>query len=142
MTAGGGGEWYVETSDLVDGRPRAARGAALAGRCRQAVAEHPLLIGALSLLAGALVGLALPSTRREDELLGDSRDEVLASARATGREAVEKGKAAALQLTRDAADTLREAQADLARSLAGQRDVHGGSPTPSAPPEPRAPQLM
>jgi hypothetical protein len=39
---------------------------------------------------GVLAGLLIPSTRREDELMGEMRDDVLERAKETGRETVEK----------------------------------------------------
>lgn len=39
--------------------------------------NEPLLFGALALLGGAALGAMLPGTRREDELLGDYRDQLL-----------------------------------------------------------------
>jgi hypothetical protein len=36
--------------------------------------ESPLLIGTAAMLAGAIVGLAIPETEREHQLMGDARD--------------------------------------------------------------------
>jgi hypothetical protein len=107
--------------------------------------ERPLLVGAASLALGVLAGLALPSTRREDELLGDARDELLESAREAGKEAIQQGKEAATgavervkesvreqeltpeqlagkarHLARDTADALRDAERQVARSLGAE----------------------
>ena len=48
--------------------------------------EQPLLLGLASLALGALIGGLLPSTRREEELLGEARDQVVQAAAETVRE--------------------------------------------------------
>lgn len=42
--------------------------------------QQPLAVGALALGMGALIGALLPSSRREDELLGQQRDALMARA--------------------------------------------------------------
>jgi hypothetical protein len=39
--------------------------------------ENPLAIGAMAFAAGAAIGLAIPSTRYEGELMGEARENVL-----------------------------------------------------------------
>lgn len=75
-------------------RDRASRGwhdasAGAQHRARQAsdqagrfYEDNPLVVGALGIAAGALLGGILPSTRREDELLGRHGDEFRSEARA------------------------------------------------------------
>src|SRR5690606_287284 len=48
--------------------------------------EQPLVLGALGLAAGAIVGAAFPATEHEDRMLGRSRDRALERAKETGRE--------------------------------------------------------
>jgi ElaB/YqjD/DUF883 family membrane-anchored ribosome-binding protein len=43
--------------------------------------ENPLAVGAAALAAGVAIGLLLPSTRREDEMLGKTRDHLLGEVR-------------------------------------------------------------
>jgi hypothetical protein len=43
--------------------------------------EQPLAVGALGIALGALIGASLPATRREDELLGRSSDQLKQQAR-------------------------------------------------------------
>lgn len=52
--------------------------------------NEPLLFGALALLGGAALGAMLPGTRREDELLGDYREQLFDEAEAIYHE--EKGR--------------------------------------------------
>lgn len=69
------------------------------------VERRPLAAGAATLAAGVLVGLMIPATRREDELMGETRDELFRGARETGREALEKTK----EVARSAADAAQQA---------------------------------
>jgi Protein of unknown function (DUF3618) len=57
--------------------------------------EHPLVLGALGLAVGAALGAALPTTEKEDDWLGDTRDRLKDRAKEAGREQVEKARAAA-----------------------------------------------
>ena len=70
----------------------------------QMMEENPLGVGIAALALGALAGLTVPSTRREDELLGETRDRLLDDAKELGREALDKGK----QVASTAVETLKE----------------------------------
>jgi hypothetical protein len=61
-----------------------------------------LAIGATAV--GFIVGLALPSTRVEDERIGPIADQVKDKARETGQEAIERGK----QVAEQAAETVKD----------------------------------
>lgn len=52
--------------------------------------DQPLAVGALALGMGALIGALLPSTRREDDLLGEHRDAAMAQARQAFQQELEK----------------------------------------------------
>ncbi|RYE90700.1 MAG: hypothetical protein EOO75_09800 [Myxococcales bacterium] len=56
---------------------------------QRTLTTNPLALGAVALAVGAVVGLSLPSTRREDELLGETRDQLLHRAQGVAHEAVE-----------------------------------------------------
>lgn len=75
---------------------------------RDLVDERPLAVGAASLAIGLLAGLVLPATRREDELLGDARDELLESARDAGREALDRGREVAATAVERVKESVRE----------------------------------
>lgn len=66
--------------------------------------RNPLAVGVATLALGLVAGLSLPSTRREDEMLGETRDRMLENAKEMGREALEKGK----QVASTAVDTLKD----------------------------------
>jgi hypothetical protein len=61
----------------------------------QLLEERPLVVGAATLAVGLLAGLSIPSTDVEDELMGETRDQLLDTAKETGRDVLEKGKTVA-----------------------------------------------
>lgn len=52
--------------------------------------EEPLILGAVAVAIGAAIGAALPSTRTEDEWLGETRDRLRDDALGYGRETLDK----------------------------------------------------
>jgi hypothetical protein len=66
--------------------------------------ERPLALGAAAIALGVVAGLMIPSTRKEDELRGETRDRLMERAKEVGGEALEKGK----QVAHVAVDTLKE----------------------------------
>lgn len=54
--------------------------------------EHPLSAGLAFLAAGVLVGLAVPTTRKEDEIMGRASDDLKHTVTERGKEMVESGK--------------------------------------------------
>ncbi len=51
--------------------------------------ENPLLVAAAAVLTGAAVGGALPPTEKENELMGEARDQVVDRAQGAAREAAD-----------------------------------------------------
>jgi uncharacterized protein DUF3618 len=85
--------------------------------------KEPLVVGVATVAAGLLVGLLLPSTPREDELMGKTRDSLLDEVKGLGQEALEKGK----QIASAAADTVKqtaEAQGQPPSTAQGQPPTH------------------
>ncbi|MBC7899028.1 MAG: DUF3618 domain-containing protein [Saprospiraceae bacterium] len=66
--------------------------------------EKPWAIGAVALVAGAAVGLAIPSTRYEGELMGEARYNLMAKAQDTASDFVDKAKNAATEAGRTIAE--------------------------------------
>jgi hypothetical protein len=64
-----------------------------AERFSKAADEYPLALGAAFAALGVLAGLALPRTRKEDELMGEQSDHVMEAAKEKGEHALEAGKA-------------------------------------------------
>ncbi|MEE2951387.1 MAG: hypothetical protein VYD57_09040 [Pseudomonadota bacterium] len=54
--------------------------------------DEPFVAGALALGVGLAIASAFPATRREDEWLGETRDDLRDKARAEGREALHKAE--------------------------------------------------
>jgi Protein of unknown function (DUF3618) len=80
--------------------------------------ENPLglAIGAAAL--GFLAGLAVPSTRVEDEKLGPVADQVKDRVKETGQEALDRGKQVAQEAASSAADTAKEQTQEHGQDLA------------------------
>ena len=64
--------------------------------------ENPLAVGAAAFALGAVVGLAIPSTRYEGELMGETRDELLKKAQDKGSMLLDKTR----NLVDEAANTV------------------------------------
>jgi hypothetical protein len=80
--------------------------------------ENPLglAIGATAL--GFLAGLAVPSTRVEDEKLGRVSDQVMDKVKETGQEALDRGKQVAQEVASTATDTAKEKTQEHGQDLA------------------------
>lgn len=85
---------------------------------RQAYEEAPLAMGALAFSLGLASGLAVPTTRTEDELMGSASDELKERAKRTAKEAVEEGKRGA-RAGQHAAGESREETERHAAGVAG-----------------------
>ena len=81
--------------------------------------ENPLglAIGAAAL--GFLAGLAVPSTRVEDERLGPVADQVKDKVKETGQEALDRGKQVAQEVASTATETAKEKTQEHGQGLAG-----------------------
>jgi hypothetical protein len=88
---------------------------------RQAVGlakENPLGLAIGAVAIGFLAGLAVPSTRVEDEKLGPVADQVKEKVKETGQEAVDRGRQVAQDVVSTAADTARSSAQDHGQGLA------------------------
>ena len=63
----------------------------------QLLEEQPLILGAVGLAVGAMIGAAFPSTEQEDRLVGEIRDKTLNKGKELGAQAYEKGSELAKQ---------------------------------------------
>jgi hypothetical protein len=82
-------------------------------RAANTAQENPLGLAIGGIAVGFLVGLAVPSTRVEDEKIGPMADQVKDQIKETGQEAVERGKDVAQQ----AAETAKEAGQQHAQEM-------------------------
>jgi hypothetical protein len=110
-----------DTAGGVASRVREATpsGAQVKQRARRAAGlaqENPLGLALGAAAIGFLAGLAVPSTRVEDERLGPVADEVKERVKETGQEALERGKEVAREAASSTAEAAREQGQDLAAS--------------------------
>jgi gas vesicle protein len=106
--------------------------------------ENPLGLAIGAAAVGFLAGLAVPSTRVEDEKLGPVADQVKDRVKETGQEALDRGKQVAQDVASTAADTARQRTQEQGQELAestrqSAQDVasearQGGSGSSSAAP--------
>lgn len=92
----------------------------------QMMDEQPLIVGALWLAIGTLVGALLPGTRREDELMGGPRDRLLDSAKETAREKAGTFKESAQRVAQTAEREVKSAVNDV---TAGRGQGNGNAQT-------------
>lgn len=114
--------WVHQVSDRAQGAIRSAGDAVLGnagdkmGRIADQVGDmferHPLLIGAIGMLAGGIIAALLPATQVEDEWFGPSRDQLWNRAEKAGEETVSRVRDVAIQ----AADAAADAAADTIKS--------------------------
>ena len=71
--------------------------------------HNPLAVGAAAMVIGAAVGMALPESRREQELMGDTRDRLFDRAQAMAGDAVDRAKQTARDMASKAGDAMNQA---------------------------------
>ena len=117
------GDWVSDKKDSVVGTVRrktpdpegvkqgARRGVRIAK-------ENPFGLAIGGAAVGFLVGLVAPSTRLEDEKVGDVSDEVKERAKETGQEAIERGKQVAEGARESAVETAKEQGEEQSQEMA------------------------
>jgi hypothetical protein len=80
--------------------------------------ENPLGLAIGAAAIGFLAGLAVPSTRVEDERLGPVADTVKDKVKETGQEALDRGKQVAQEVASTAADTAKQSAQEHGQELA------------------------
>lgn len=80
--------------------------------------EQPLIVGAVGLAIGAALGAAIPPTRRENEMMGSVRDDLVGRAKETAREQAETLKQSAQRVAETAKQEAERATDDLSRGSA------------------------
>jgi ElaB/YqjD/DUF883 family membrane-anchored ribosome-binding protein len=121
------GDVYGGSAGQTDYRERARQyGDQASRRARQGyssvvglVDEHPLLAGIMGVAVGAVLGASIPSSRYENEWLGDYSDEVYNRAREYGSEAIDR----ATTVVRTAAEAGVEAARDAGQQEADKQGV-------------------
>src|ERR1700742_4284049 len=82
-----------------------------ARRAKSIAQDNPLGLAVGAVAVGFLAGMLVPSTRVEDEKLGQLSDDVIDRAKETGQEALERGK----QVAQDAAEAAKESGSEHAQ---------------------------
>jgi hypothetical protein len=103
-------------SQVRDATPSGEQVKQRARRAAGLAQENPLGLAIGAAAIGFLAGLAVPSTRVEDERLGPVADEVKERVKETGQEALERGKEVAREAASSTAEAAREQGQDLAAS--------------------------
>jgi ElaB/YqjD/DUF883 family membrane-anchored ribosome-binding protein len=91
------------------GRQTRYRAERVEDRFDETLRESPLALGAAAVAIGLAVGLSAPSTRRETELMGSTRDRLIDRARDAAHEATDRARHVAERVADDAKETAREA---------------------------------
>ncbi len=91
--------------------------------------ENPLGLAIGGIAVGFVAGLLVPSTRVEDEKMGDFADQVKEQAKQTGQEALDRGKEVAQQAASSAADTAKETGQQQAQEMKGSTQERAQSVT-------------
>lgn len=118
--AGGVGDTMRHAGDSAAAMMHQARGAAqsagesagqMGQRTMQSVNamidQQPLMVGAIGMALGALVGAMLPITRTENEYLGETRDQMREAIAEQSGQLYERGKVTATEAYRAAAEEAR-----------------------------------
>jgi gas vesicle protein len=79
--------------------------------------ENPIGLALGAVAVGFVAGLAVPSTRVEDERIGPLADQVKDKARETGQEAMERGKEVAQEAAQSAKETAQQSGQEHAEQL-------------------------
>jgi gas vesicle protein len=102
-------------------------------RVQQRFDKDPLLMGAIGIAAGALLGALIPESDKERELMGDARERVLKRA---GRFAREKG-----EQVREVAEHVKDAAVEEAKSEARRQNLTGDESSEHREPPQRTPTV-
>jgi len=75
---------------------------------QRALRTNPLAVGAVTLALGTAIGLALPQTERENQLMGEARDSLLERAQEFAQETVEKVQSVATEAQQTVTETVKD----------------------------------
>ena len=79
-----------------------------AAQLENAMEEYPLAVGIGFAALGALIGVLLPRTRQEDELVGGQSDQLVKATKEKGEELLQRGKAVAQRVSESALEEARQ----------------------------------
>jgi uncharacterized protein DUF3618 len=105
-------------SRVSDATPSGGQVKQQARRAAGLAQENPLGLAVGAAALGFLAGLAVSSTRVEDERLGPVADQVKDKAKETGQEALQRGKQVAQEVAGSAAETAKQRTQEHGQDLA------------------------
>jgi hypothetical protein len=105
------------TSTVSGATPDGEQMKAGAGRMKNLAESNPLGLAIGSAALGFVLGTLLPSSKVEDEQIGEFSDRVGDTVRDAGHEAVERAKHVAQEAGQAASETAREEGSELASSV-------------------------
>ena len=103
-----------------------------AKRAKSVAQENPLGLAVGAIAVGFLAGMLIPSTRVEDEKMGQISDDVIDRAKETGQEALERGKQVAQEAAQSAQETVKDSGQQHAEELKGSAQDHAQEAASSA----------
>lgn len=104
-------QWSSEAQHQAQ---RAQQEARRAGRqAYRTIEDNPLTFGAVALGLGVAIGLALPETRQEDRLLGDTRDRVFDAAQGAAGDVANRAQNVVEEVRPEVEQTARKVANDL-----------------------------
>ena len=105
------------------------RGLAARDRAGEYYDAQPLVVGALGVLAGAVIGALIPTSRTEDRLLGEYGERAREQASGMARDAMHRAEEVATEATHAAADAAEQAARRQAPASSSGGST-GGNGTP------------
>jgi gas vesicle protein len=101
------------------------------------IEENPLAVGAVALAVGAAVGLSIPATRYEGQLVGETRDQLLSKAQDAAGDLINRVKEVAGEAQKTLTDEVKNAAGEVQKTVSEQAKSHGltGENTPAHKPE-------
>ena len=106
------------TSRVGDAAPSGGEVKQQAKRAVGLAQENPLGLAVGAVALGFLAGMAVPSTRMENQRLGPVADQVKDKVKETGQEALDRGKQVAQEAASSAAETAKERAQEYGQDLA------------------------
>jgi ElaB/YqjD/DUF883 family membrane-anchored ribosome-binding protein len=77
-------------------------------RFQTTLQDNPLAVAAVALALGTAVGLSLPQTERENQLMGEARDQLVGRAQELASDTIDKVQRVAGEVASDAKETVKE----------------------------------
>ena len=97
------------------------------GRVKDTAERNPMGLAVGAAAVGFVAGLMIPSTRVENERMGEMSDRLVEAAKETAGEAVDRGKQVAQDAVQTAAESSREQGQELASNLQERAQESAGS---------------